>query len=81
MFCALPILSLFGPIKPTILYATGVTFQLLVSPSADGSEGKSEEKKKEGSPVRSSSTSKDCGSSEKRSVDEDQATVKDRSES
>ncbi|XP_040914152.1 transcription elongation factor A protein 2 [Toxotes jaculatrix] len=33
----------------------------------DGSEGKSEEKekKKEGSPVRSSSTSKDCGSSEK----------------
>ncbi|XP_071333585.1 transcription elongation factor A protein 2 isoform X3 [Trachinotus anak] len=35
----------------------------------DGSEGKSEEreKKKEGSPVRSSSTSKDCGSSEKSS--------------
>ncbi|KAL7398097.1 hypothetical protein ABVT39_004396 [Epinephelus coioides] len=33
----------------------------------DGSEGKSEEKKKEGSPVRSSSTSKDSGSSEKSS--------------
>ncbi|XP_042372831.1 transcription elongation factor A protein 2-like, partial [Plectropomus leopardus] len=31
----------------------------------DGSEGKSEEKKKEASPVRSSSTSKDSGSSEK----------------
>ncbi|XP_078025880.1 transcription elongation factor A protein 2 isoform X1 [Epinephelus lanceolatus] len=33
----------------------------------DGSEGKSEEKKKNGSPVRSSSTSKDSGSSEKSS--------------
>uniref|UniRef100_A0A665VNR8 Transcription elongation factor n=1 Tax=Echeneis naucrates TaxID=173247 RepID=A0A665VNR8_ECHNA len=36
----------------------------------DGSEGKSEEekKKKDGSPLRSSSTSKDCGSGEKRSI-------------
>ncbi|XP_037832960.1 transcription elongation factor A protein 2 isoform X2 [Kryptolebias marmoratus] len=33
----------------------------------DGSEGKLEEKKKEGSPLRSSSTSKDSGSSEKSS--------------
>jgi len=41
-----------------------------VSRPADGVEGKSEEKekKKDGSPVRSPSTSKDSGSSEKRSV-------------